>query len=432
MIESKKNLLLIALLFSCKPVQPDSSLKHTWGNTDRASDLKVGACSEKEATGLTKTRAFLKELGEHIMKANPQTFKPGTDLDPTKFCFNVEHSGEYNATALSLTREISFNTHTVTSSYSYESIAMVMAHELAHISLRHSSNMRHPDYLPSEEFKSLESRYHGQMNLYLRLSEINLNSNKIAEQLESCIRKENPEGVGAFFSEMNKLGGELICNKQNYGPDCEEYITRAESEITNDYLNLGPQACRSYVGELYKALDESSRISQSFDGNLIYETKAKMIAEQAKFPGLKRAEAFNWPEREADEVGFELYVRAGFDTYAAQTVYVKFAYMDLGSSNDPGLNGEKCLSYLEKSSSINEISSILHGENRGESSHPAPCWRLLHHTYEKMLHKDDIERTAKLYPDSARLKMLWAAAKEEIKAFPNKEEILEEGYPSDY
>jgi hypothetical protein len=414
---------IIVGLLSCKPKIQESGIKHTWGDTTRDSNVSVGSCETSPSDTIPKTQKFLAELGKHILFSNPQTFKAGSDLDPKRFCFNVYHDRDYNAVADSLSRNIEFSSEAVKASDDYESVAMIMGHELAHISLRHSSVARHPAYMPTKIFTKMEKEFEQQLVLNQSYSDLGARGNELGGNLYACQEQATPSTVDSKFESLSSIADHATCAVLNYGSefeDCDGLAKTPEAELKKSYIDLFDANCHNLASSLFENLRQSTLILKKLDVGFIYEVQEEMRKEIAKSPDISKAEASNWQEREADEIGYEFYIRAGFSIKGAQSTYIKFAYMDL--STDVNLKVSKCLSYIDNTSTAKEISEHLHKEFRGTYSHPAPCWRMLHHVYEKRMHGGDIAATKKHYPDNVILQKLWSEAKAELKNTPYPED----------
>ena len=90
--------------------------------------------------------------------------------------------------------------------------------------------------------------------------------------------------------------------------------------------------------------------------------------------------AANWNEQEADEIGFELYTKAGF---AIASMKETFGNMKraLSSPNTAQMQKEDKL--------LEEICE------RGAGSHPATCWRIKNFDKEYLDHKEQYDKNTK-------------------------------------
>jgi hypothetical protein len=122
--------------------------------------------------------------------------------------------------------------------------------------------------------------------------------------------------------------------------------------------------------------------------------------------------ASNWTEREADDVGAEIYYRAGFSPDKVSNFLTVAAHQSLADSD--GITTKECMAFAN-SRSLSDLDDILHSKvDRGDGTHPKPCWRLIHLIYEKELHRNDI---ASLNPPTgveAKFEKLLQESKDEI------------------
>lgn len=85
----------------------------------------------------------------------------------------------------------------------------------------------------------------------------------------------------------------------------------------------------------------------------------------------------NWMEQEADEVGSEFFIRAGFDRMDYINILWKTRH------DDDSQDRSDCQKMIENSEGN---SSPLGRPERGQKSHPTMCWRVFHLTIDEWLH----------------------------------------------
>ena len=107
--------------------------------------------------------------------------------------------------------------------------------------------------------------------------------------------------------------------------------------------------------------------------------------------GMDRAS--NWREQEADEVGFELYLRSGYD----HREYLKMLENLRVPTRGPRGGGAPSQYQTEKaqpqsvpSQSMQSLADEIEGKgcSRGSATHPQPCWRMADVANEWEKHKD--------------------------------------------
>ena len=357
-----------------------------------------------------------------MIKSNPNTFS-GTELSADKFCFNIQHSPDYNAFAQPFSREITFATETIKTATSLDSIAMIMGHELAHISMKHQIN-RHPAYVPSDSFRNIDSQLQNQMAVFGEISSLGMQFEDTAFKTISCAQRNGMDPRNAGM-QIRNLSQQMICAKTlELGvPFCAGY-TSSNGSFESVKLKMSltlPKNCSVIIDKIPALVEKLSSLQTQIDEDLVRKAQMAIKAELIKSPAISREEASNWREREADEIGYELFIRAGFDKQKAQETLVRLAYMNIGYLRPGEQNPvKKCLSEIEITSTAEEIREKLHNYERGENMHPNGCWRLLHHIYERRVHKNDIATT----PTSsvqANLNQLWINAKNEIARTPYRQ-----------
>ncbi|RYZ55920.1 MAG: hypothetical protein EOP07_13280 [Proteobacteria bacterium] len=122
-----------------------------------------------------------------------------------------------------------------------------------------------------------------------------------------------------------------------------------------------PKDGQDISGLLKKELQLEIEVEKSLNSNEIdlWNLKRKIIGPD--FQDVLQ----NWTEQEADEVGYEIYIRAGFK----DSIYSEDSF-DFPNSDSDGTLREACLISLNEAKK-GRLVSIL----RGGDAHPSECWR---------------------------------------------------------
>jgi hypothetical protein len=235
----------------------------------------------------------------------------------------------------------------------------------------------------------------------------------------------------AINSDVEKLTQELAELKQspyytNMSDDekraLEEYYAARISAVleASPVLIYGVATARKELDKINKSVDEESgrALSSSLGGVLGKQwkkindeyTSAKMVVDSliadddfnSKTLMDKASQLigydynrYNWMEAEADQVGLELFMRAGFSPQGSEELFKILiqSVADLSGDNEKKKNAvPECLTRLSelKSGSRTDL------PERGRLSHPESCWRLINTQYTELkLHADHYQSLLK-------------------------------------
>jgi hypothetical protein len=357
---------LVFPLFGCKTVHKveSSETKHIFENTSRVTEPLKGCRSKDMAEqGLpdkryAKADAYLKKIMDRIIKANPQTFKG--NLDPKYFCILTDRNDEFNAFAMPGVGAIVVHDTYLVEMASDASMASTVAHELAHITLNHSERTHpqlaaNPEYLRqvrlSEEIAKREPFASATQGL-------NESFDKYSEdpKIETVLMTVSP-----FFEALAEQAAELAKHPER-SEAIEPNINATYSFIDSFFNNAGLAKVGQEIVDGWKkympfliAL-EKSKIAEGIDLESLHRS---VLGEDF------RSILLNWTEQEADEVGYEFFLRAGFNANA----YGKGNLDQLKRQDDPD-GYELCLASLKGA-----LGGSLVKIERGLSDHPSECWR---------------------------------------------------------
>lgn len=207
--------LLVLLCFvslcasACKfGSEPASDVKHELGQTSVTPTQALTDCSkepDRDSARFPIATAYIKKIAHHIMSANPSTFSGAFSAD--KFCFRIADDKEFNAYAFPSSGAVTFHTSTLASLTSDGNVAAIMAHELAHITMQHVTNVpiTHSDFKKVEmQIPSNSSGLIKQKNAEIETLKATYESsarqtNALLEQLSKASEKD-AEAVRSIFA----------------------------------------------------------------------------------------------------------------------------------------------------------------------------------------------------------------------------------------
>ncbi len=353
-----KNLIVVRLAViiativiapSCSD-SPDSGLKHTYGVTTSAiPNPDLGNCVE-QGTSYTEARAYLKAIMMHITKGNPNTFSGRFSAD--KFCIDINPSKVANAT-LSPNGRLEFNIGMFQALDSDAAIAAIMAHELAHITMAHAVRAIDDKFDNDPEIKSLQSQ------LISKLVALQKAMKDGLVTLRTLFKKRSTTDSAVLKSAVDDVI-KLEAAGEAHSPLIDAYLNyfALVVQLSDPELGSTKIATPYSAADIKQVQDLASPISDHMES--INTLKAGLIAKR-KAKGATAEELANWREQEADEVGFELYLRSGFKADSFTDLFSHLLEED------------------EAVPSLTECQRKLDADlipDRGQSTHPANCWRI--------------------------------------------------------
>ncbi|MFO0679375.1 MAG: M48 family metalloprotease [Polyangiaceae bacterium] len=104
--------------------------------TFRETKTGLAKCDDSEsARGLTKSKRYLEEIVAALVAANPTTFRGA--LAPEKFCIAVVVGEDRNGNADPFSGLVRIETSVIARAANDAQVAGIVAHELAHVTMRH-------------------------------------------------------------------------------------------------------------------------------------------------------------------------------------------------------------------------------------------------------------------------------------------------------
>ncbi len=365
------------ILMSCK-MRNISDVKHDFGQTTRGvENFNFEPCeaSYESKSFFPKTQEYLQNIAMEIMRNNPQTFKQGSKLDPKHFCIDVKNDPTFNAYAKSTNRHVTFHTGMVKELGSDASVAAVMAHELAHITMLHLYSS-HPKFIPNDNTKKdieenikIFKQFNGEFTKAEQLRNAALVALENSDDRDESLKLQ-VEFIGLFDDVFRNFS--------------DRYGNVNVNEFANARNNFLKKIDESKRDSLASKIDQIAKIFLDAQplGVRLNKLRDDMRMQLLKSTQVGLSEGMNWEEQEADEVGLELYRRAGFrDSHFFDMLFQLAAVS--------GLSARDIASCMQMSFKAILLSNRNSEPERGAASHPESCWRIFDHQKELMLHKND-------------------------------------------
>ncbi|HET9237967.1 MAG TPA: M48 family metalloprotease [Oligoflexus sp.] len=318
-------------------------MKHIWGGTLRPPHALN--CLEMESFD----PFFQKYVHRHIDRIalhNAYVFRD--ELDATRFCVMPIEAPDIDAGA-SADGTLIFNSGLIQVADTDAQFAAAVAHELAHITLNHGR-------IDFAEFVRLRPEYQAEADGIERVAHELAEAQKTLDQ---SLAAWSDDALQASLKETLNLAA--IAFRQEFNRDVK-----------------GFDACRSLqamqTGDVKQEKYRNAWLQLRAQLNPDALEKLKQVeGEHCRYHGAvirhdyrKRSLLSNWIETEADEAGYEFFLRAGYQ----KDEYAKFFRNIDRFYGGVETRAEDCL--------------------RGEGNHPKDCWRALHAVQEWERHQDSI------------------------------------------
>jgi hypothetical protein len=345
------------LQIACQPLSQSSSLDHTFGQTTRPR-AALKACEKGDAND--PVIRYMQTLFQKLVTSNSGTFQGS--LSPANFCLRFDQDDIINGLAYIENGEIHLTKGLIMAVDHDADIAAVLAHELAHITMDHRYDLEHGKVVAGSKVTELKAQLAQKQDEYREekvrfypdlLAALNKDLTlldafaalkgavwlkTIVEDMRILLNKVSPslQDKAGLLDDFTSLRDHLkyddadraIMEKNASWNDIVPILDRSDLEL---------MAVRSRLNELNQALQDIPREDLIQDG---------------------QGAASNWKEQEADEVGYEFYLRAGFRPD-------RFTFIHNILMAQSRSDGE--CSALQAKGQL---------PPRGAASHPSSCWRI--------------------------------------------------------
>ena len=344
-----------------------ADLKHAFGKTFVARDTPPEPCTNMNET--SPEGRYVAAIMNYITSKNPDTFQGY--LDPKKFCIKVVRINTINAAmdSQSGTMLIYPKILKVKGLETDAGLASVVAHELAHFSMAHHLTRKQrplpAGYSQAKEdalqanFEKLKLDYEQQaarlMESFVaygdqeldQVIELITTNQRLQKRFGNRMKDNFRKSYDNFLAKPNND------NAQGLLGEIDTWVTQAQEDRQRD-SSLYPDAS---VIAIDSVLKRRENIFAPIEPQKAKINDAYNDLETYRLPIIQ------YNEQEADEVGFEFYIRAGF----APDLYPQ-TFVSLAKSQNPKLNCQQ----------ITPTSSEPPRFRKGISFnkvHPDFCWR---------------------------------------------------------
>ncbi len=320
-----KRILLSLLCFSCS-ANDASNLKHEFGQTSGPGEHQKNCVDGSTEPFLVSS---IKDLAAYIIGANPATFSQYGEALP--ICVVLSPGASANA-SMGLGGLMTIERGLLKVVANEAELAAVVAHELAHLTMGHVMRTRDepyrddPRYLAAQEQAILAKQKMDDLFVEIALQLYELFIQLPPPPEEDASLKGLYEQISAMSREdIQRDGGHVLVFL------FFEHTTGLSDEQ------------RRIVVEKQERMREASLAS--------VQAEQRVGAVADEIVGGGQGAHKNWMEEEADEVGLEFYLRAGFRAADYGNILSK-----LGSGQETQCHQ-------------------LSAPSRGEGTHPNSCWR---------------------------------------------------------
>lgn len=317
-----------------------SKTKHIFGRTSVQPSEKLSPCVD--GASYPAAVSYIRELADRIMSRNPETFRE--DYAPEKFCFEVVDIPGVNASASPATGLVTIRAELLRLTTTGDApVAAVLAHELAHVTMQHRRRDPVSEDLPKDiDLVELERRMEAQRAWRAKISASRaaLIDDAIKSQfIETAAKVTRDKGI---WQRIKPTLGTIDHESFDYATEglvkvAEQYDS-ALSDPQKDQLKTWRMLdmLSSNLEELFNSASEFPNLSKPESTNcspskvcedrknlrFLLNYSSSSIKPSMDLTCGNRLDPKNdpqfyapwvqWIEQQADEVGFELYVRAGF------------------------------------------------------------------------------------------------------------------------
>ncbi len=333
------SILALLLVPACRIRTSPAAPKHVYGRTSVPPAVKRQPC--KDGVENPEAVIYVKELSKWIMLRNPETFTG--DYAPETFCFAVSEASGLNANADPATGLVTVRADMIRMSPNTDdALAAVISHELAHVTMQHRLREPVSADLPKDiDLVELARRQTAQKAWQVKIKESR------TAIIDDAIRSGFMENVSVLFTDhaiwerIVPLLGQI--DKGSYQESAKAFmkmdekyasaIKNPQSEPVNTWRLLDEIILN--FEQLVASIPDFKTFSKPDPANChpenicqdrkIFESIFNYVEKKlrpsmdntcglhldAKDDPNQYPPWLQWMEQQADEVGFEFYLRAG-------------------------------------------------------------------------------------------------------------------------
>lgn len=367
---------------SCRSRATNSDTKHIYGQTSRDLSAVTPCQWDKSKSVNEDADRYLAKILAYIAEKNGDIFRD--KFTANSICVYLKNDPSFNARALFGTNFMTFNSGLLAQLTNDAEVAAIMTHELSHLSMQsaHTGDippavLSHPNWLKiRDDFEAENQRVRDQTSPFQR------RLSAFFKEVKTVEHDWNTSLPESLKNELSQLNREQISVMGRSGKDDRiklaammipflDWPNSTQSSESDPKPTIDSFASH-YNAVMAKLKVASPELFQKWQDNLTEIEKTYVQIEQIKDtlkPFQNRFDQFiadvagedakyNWREQEADEVGYEVLLRAGFAPEYAISSHQRTMQPD--DYNDCQSN------YVAK--------RIV--PTRGKLRHPSKCWRI--------------------------------------------------------
>lgn len=408
------SLFTTTIASSCRqrtsPKAPASTLHHVLGATSVAPLQDLESCIP--ATDMTDATTYFDQVAQYLMAKNMETFKG--PYAPDQFCIHAREYSNLNAASSPANRLVALNTGLVWMAPDQvdADIAMPIAHELAHITLQHGERDPRPSELPDDiDQKELDRRL--RLRAVFRDQKLNLrksiavnaetdqifddyvwlvaNTEEITTALKPLTSSRDSSAIDTVLKIATQLRstftvvlGDPTVAKNNPVSEANLMIQSRVliQTLTQDFAKI--KSAIKDVGNCQppSPCDTLSRLGQIASYQSVRVQPVALQLNTLFMPLEDNPDSYppyaQWMEQQADEVGYELYLKAGFKPERFET-YFKAALQRKSETSTA-----ECLKAIQDKTPPSRTE-----DEDLDRSHPSRCFRFYNiHIAEILRHHE--------------------------------------------
>lgn len=397
--------LVVTSIYGCK--LNSSNLRHEFGATRIGVDESMfEPCDRSEFDPkYSEANDYLTALGAEIMRKNPETFT-GV-YAPEKICIYVTNDSVAGASTSPRKRTIQFTIGILRWFSNDAEVAAVLAHELAHIARMHNKGAL-GGFIGGWEYKF---NVRPEAYQYIRSIADRPDVVKLRERLDQAVTEQK---------KLQQMDEEFSAKIQDSLNSLFQFA-KDQGFTDQDLKNGNPKVHELLVAQKSAEIAKHSEMLQRYEEEGFLDKRIrkdrevieiKLAIEDIIKAALPAQEHFSWTEREADDVGLELFVRTGLDPnyYSSfPRIFLKREeanWAPIGGTPPPSRTVSGCKQLIEQvmKTGVQDIKIYEDFEYAQARNipHPDLCYRWYQIVRELELHKSDyapfIGQTREIFP----------------------------------
>jgi|GEM_PF-4049452 len=364
-----------------------ADVKHEFGKI-ALSDLPLNCVQSPTPPEHQELQSYARSVLNHLIEKNKNQFP--SEYTSDRFCIEIMPNAYPNATAHS-SGQLDIHVGIIAGTANDAQFASVIAHELAHILNFHQAKAKtnlpddkdygatvarlknlHPIFETSRDERThmsgtrqlIEPLGDGALKAFSNYKLISV------AYLEAMPQADVQQGLDDFLAKLrdNSLAPEFLNSSQNH--DNRDYWPAVTllAMARDSRINLMNHIVNPEMKARFNAAEQKI-FANIWDGMQIAPELSLLRRAKREYEISKEGPevANNWIEQEADEIGLEMYLRAGFPPSEMTNFFSNLRKLKDNTESEGGaLRGDE----------VSRLALDLTDCFRGEGIHPALCWRI--------------------------------------------------------